>query len=397
MPNEKEIQERSNEMKLHVPDTLPVVPLRNTVFFPRQVLPISVGREKSLRAVEEAQKNKTSVLVIAQRDGNIENPIVKDLYSIGTVAQIVKVFNLPDGTRNVLLQGASRARVLTDIESEEYNKATIQLLEDEHTDDIEIDALVTSVRNVFHRMVDLSQEYSDEHLSIILNLDDAAGTADIAAALMSASVKEKQRILETLDVKERLQRVHRQLNKIVQRLEIGSKIQSDVQEEIKKNQREYYLRQQLKAIQKELGENDEEVEIREFRERMEKAKLPDDVRQIVEKELNRLSKMHTSSAEYTVTRTYVEWLLDLPWSVSTEDNLDIDAAEKVLDRDHYGLEKVKKRILEYLSVRKLKNDMRGPILCFVGPPGVGKTSLGKSIANALGRKFIRMSLGGVRD
>lgn len=397
MANENETKEKNGGMKLQIPDTLPVVPLRNTVFFPRQVLPISVGREKSLRAVEEAQKNKTPVLVIAQRDGNVENPDIKDLYSIGTVAQIIKIFNLPDGTRNVLLQGVSRARILTGIESEEYIKADVQRLEDKHSGDIEIDALVTSVRNVFHRMVELSQEYSDEHLSIILNLDDAAGTADIAAALMSASVKEKQRILETLDVKERLQKVHVQLNKIVQRLEIGSKIQSDVQEEINKNQREYYLRQQLKAIQKELGEEEEHVEIKEFRERMEKAQLPDDVRQTVEKELNRLSKMHTSSAEYTVTRTYVEWLLDLPWSVSTEDNLDIDAAEKILDRDHHGLDKVKKRILEYLSVRKLKNDMRGPILCFVGPPGVGKTSLGKSIANALGRKFVRMSLGGVRD
>ncbi len=381
----------------HIPETLPVVPLRNTVFFPRQVLPISVGRENSLRAVDEAHKNKSPVLVIAQRDGDTENPVLKDLYSIGTVAQIVKTFNLPDGSLSVLLQGISRGRVLTEIENETCIKVAVQRVAEQPADDIEIGALVTSVRNVFQRMVELSKEYSDEHLSIILNLDDAAGTADIAAAIMSAPVKEKQRILETLDVKERLQKVHVQLNKIVQRLEIGSKIQSDVQEEISKNQREYYLRQQLRAIQKELGEDEENVEIKEFRERLEKANLPGDVRKTVEKELNRLAKMHTSSAEYTVTRTYIEWLLDLPWSVSTEDNLNIDDAETVLNRDHYGLEKVKNRILEYLSVRKLKNDMRGPILCFVGPPGVGKTSLGKSIANALGRKFVRVSLGGIRD
>lgn len=383
--------------RIQVPETLPVVPLRNTVFFPRQILPISVGREKSLQAVDEAQKQNTPILVIAQRDGSKDNPGIIDLFSVGTVARVVKIFNLPDGTRNVLLQGISRARVLTEIENDVCMKAATQRLDDELSDDIEVEALVTSVRNIFHRMVELSKEYSDEHLSIILNLDDAAGTADIAAAIMSAPVDEKQRILETLPVKERLQKVHVQLSKIVQRLEIGSKIQSDVQEEINKNQREYYLRQQMKAIQKELGEDDEHVEIKEFRDRMNRKDLPGDVRNTLEKELDRLSKMHTSSAEYTVTRTYIEWLLDLPWSVSTEDNLDIESAEEVLHRDHYGLEKVKKRILEYLSVRKLKKDMRGPILCFVGPPGVGKTSLGKSIANALGRKFIRMSLGGVRD
>jgi ATP-dependent Lon protease len=388
----------SDKKKLRtVPESLPVIPLRNTVFFPRQVLPISVGREKSLRAVEAAQKNKTLLLVVAQRDGDTENPTFKDLYRMGTVAQVVKTFNLPGGAKSVLLQGISRARVLTEIGSEEYFKAAVQHIEDEQVDDIESDALVTSIRNVFQRMVELSKEYSDEHLSIILNLDDAAGTADIAAAIMSAPVGEKQRILETLNVKERLQKVHIQLNKIVQRLEIGSKIQSDVQEEISKSQREYYLRQQMKAIQKELGEDDEGVEIKEFRDRIEKAELPDEVRKIVEKELNRLSKMHSSSAEYTVARTYIDWLLEMPWSVSTEDNLNIDDAEQVLNRDHYGLEKVKNRILEYLSVRKLKNDMRGPILCFIGPPGVGKTSLGKSIADALGRKFVRMSLGGIRD
>ncbi len=397
MANEKDMQQANKNTQIHVPETLPVIPLRNTVFFPQQVLPISVGREKSLYAVEEAQKNNTPVLVVAQRDGNEENPSFEDLFSMGTVAKIVKTFTMPDGTKNVLPQGFSRARIITETHSNSFIKAAVQLVEDKPADDIEVEALVTTVRNVFHRMVELSQEYSDEHLSIILNLDDAAGTADITAAIMGASVQEKQRILETLDVKERLQKVHMQLNKIVQRLEIGSKIQSDVQQEINKNQREYYLRQQLRAIQKELGEDDEHPEIKEFRDRLEKSKLPYDVRETVEKELNRLSKMHTSSAEYTVTRTYIEWLLDLPWSISTEDNLDIDQAEKVLDCDHYGLDKVKKRILEYLSVRKLKNDMRGPILCFVGPPGVGKTSLGKSIAEALGRKFVRMSLGGVRD
>jgi ATP-dependent Lon protease len=397
MANEKKTREGTGSGKIHIPETMAVIPLRNSVFFPTQVLPISVGRDKSLRALEEARANNAPVLVTAQRDAKNEDPSPADLYPVGTVARILKIFSLPDGSKNVLLQGVARARLLTPLQTEPYIKAGTQRMEDEVVGDIETDALVTSIRNVFHRMVELSQEYSDEHLSIVLNSDDAGGTADITAAIMNAPVREKQDILETRNVKERLQKVHMQLNKIVQRLELGSKIQSDVQEEISRNQREYYLRQQMRAIQKELGEEEEQVEIREFRERLENSELPDDVRETAGREIGRLSKMHTSSAEYTVTRTYIEWLLDLPWSVSTEDRLDIAGAAGVLERDHYGLDKVKKRILEYLAVRKLKNDMRGPILCFVGPPGVGKTSLGRSIADALGRKFVRMSLGGVRD
>ncbi|MBI4549254.1 MAG: endopeptidase La [Ignavibacteriae bacterium] len=382
---------------VHIPETYIVLPLRNTVFFPRQVLPLSVGRQKSLRVLDEVQRENLPLLIVAQREGNIENPEQRDLFTLGTVVKVLKVFNLPDGTKSVLVQGLSRARILSFIQSEPYFKAAAQEIDDKVTEDVEVDALVTAIKTVFHRVVELSPELNEDQLTLVLNIDNPGAVADTAASLVNAHTHEKQEILETLNVKDRLQKVHLMLNKIVQRLEIGSKIQSDVQAEINKSQREYVLREQLKAIQKELGEDGEGVEIKEFRERIKKANLPEEVRKTVEKELERLSKMHTSSAEYTVSRTYIDWLLDLPWSFSTEDNLDIAKAREVLERDHYGLEKVKKRILEYLAVRKLKHEMKGPILCFVGPPGVGKTSLGRSIASALGRKFVRISLGGVHD
>jgi ATP-dependent Lon protease len=381
----------------YIPETLPVVALRNSVFFPRQVLPLSIGRESSLLGIEAATRENSQVLIVSQRESTVDTPQPNDLYSIGTVARILKVFNLPDGSKSVLLQGLNRSRLLTFVQQEPFMRAAAQRIDDEVVEGLNVEALVTTVKSAFHRVVELSPELSDEHLSIILNMDDPGGVADIASSLVSVLVQEKQGILETLNVKDRLEKTHVMLGKLVQRLEIGSKIRSDVQEEINKNQREYYLREQMKAIQKELGEDSENLEMKELRERMEKAKLPDEARKTVEKELDRLSKMHASSAEYTVSRTYIEWLLDLPWSGSTEDNLDIAKAREVLERDHYGLEKVKKRILEYLAIRKLKNDMRGPILCFIGPPGVGKTSLGRSIANALGRKFVRISLGGVHD
>jgi ATP-dependent Lon protease len=381
----------------HIPETLPVIPLRNSVFFPRQVLPISIGRESSLLGVETATRENSQVLIVSQRESAIDAPGPSDLYSIGTVARILKVFNLPDGSKSVLLQGLYRSRLLTFVQHEPFMRAAAQQIDDELIEGLNVEALVTTVKSAFHRVVELSPELSDEHLSIILNMDDPGGVADIASSLVTAPVQEKQEILETLNIKARLEKTHVMLGKLVQRLEIGSKIRSEVQEEINKNQREYYLREQMKAIQKELGEDSENLEIKELRDRMEKAKLPEEAHKTVEKELDRLSKMHASSAEYTVSRTYIEWILDLPWSDSTEDNLDIAKGREVLERDHYGLEKVKKRILEYLAIRKLKNDMRGPILCFVGPPGVGKTSLGRSIANALGRKFVRISLGGVHD
>jgi ATP-dependent Lon protease len=380
-----------------IPETLSVIPLRNSVFFPRQIFPLTVGRESSLLVTQDAQRQDSPVFIVAQKESTVEKPGSSDLYLVGTVGKILKTFTLPDGSKNVLLQGLYRARVLAFPQFEPYIRAGVQRINEKKETGLEIEALVTAVKTTFHRLVELSQDLTEEHLSILLNIEDSGGVADIATSLIHATVAEKQEILETFDVKERLGKVHLLLSKITQRLELGSKIQSQVQAEINKNQREYYLREQMKAIQKELGEDSDNMEIKEFRKRIEKANLPEEVRKTVTKELERLSKMHTSSAEYSVTRTYLEWLLDLPWSTSTEDTLDIEKARSVLEQDHYGLDKVKKRILEYLAVRKLKNDMRGPILCFVGPPGVGKTSLGRSIAGALGRKFVRISLGGVHD
>lgn len=399
-PKKKVTEDPADEQQskqIAIPETFGVIPLRNSVFFPRQIYPLTVGRESSMLVAQEAQRNDTPILILTQRDGSIEKPGSTDLFLLGTVARILKVFTLADGSKNILLQGLYRARVLTFLQFEPFIRVAAQKLEEEKVSGIEIEATVTAIINTFHRLVELSQDLNEEHLSILHNLEDPGAVADIATSLLPATVKEKQEILETLNVKERLHRVQILLTSIVQRLELGSKIQSQVQAEINKNQREYYLREQLKAIQKELGEDSENLEIKEFKQRIEKGKLPEEARKTVEKEIERLAKMHPSSAEYTVARTYIEWLLDLPWSISTEDNLEIHKAREVLERDHYGLEKVKKRILEYLAVRQLKKDMRGPILCFVGPPGVGKTSLGRSIASALGRKFVRISLGGVHD
>jgi ATP-dependent Lon protease len=316
---------------------------------------------------------------------------------MGTLSKILKVFNLPDGSKSILIQGLSRARVLSFLQTEPFIKVVAHSIEDEESGDVESQAITSAIKSVFQKVAEISPSITEEQLSIVVNLAEPGAVADIAVSMVDAKLDEKQSILETLRVKERLEKVHKLLSGILQRLELGNKIQSQVQEEIGKSQREFYLREQLKAINKELGDDSDSVELKELRERSGKARLPDEVRKTVDKELQRLARMHTSSAEYTVARTYVEWLLDLPWLESTQDTIDIAKAREVLEGDHYGLDKVKNRILEYLAVRKLKNDMRGPILCFVGPPGVGKTSLGRSIANALGRKFIRISLGGIHD
>jgi ATP-dependent Lon protease len=392
-------EENQGRTVVNLPESIPVIPVRNSVFFPKQIFPLAVGREGSLLVVQEAQRENTNILILAQKESTVETPKQEDLYLVGTVARVLKTFNLPDGSKNVVLQGLYRARVLTFLQVEPVIRAATQRLDDEKATGIEVDALATTVKSVFQRLVELTNELTDEHLSIVLNMEDGGAVADAAASLVTLPVAEKQKILELLNVKERLNKVHFLLSEIVQRLELGAKIKTDVQDEINKTQREYYLREQLKAIQKELGERSDNVEVNEFRRRMDSVKLPDEVRTAAEKELERLSKMNAAAAEYMVSRTYLEWLLELPWLVSTEDNLDISKARGVLEHDHYGLTKVKNRILEYLAVRKLKQKegMRGPILCFVGPPGVGKTSLGRSIANALGRKFVRMSLGGVHD
>lgn len=383
--------------KVRVPQAMAVLPLRNSVFFPQQIMPLSIGRESSIRVIEEALKDDGHVVIVAQIDGKVEKPSEKDIYWVGTLAKVLKQFTLPDGTRSVLMQGIERVQLLSILHAEPYLRAVVRSVDETVESGLEIEAMTTNIKNLFQKAVEYSPSLTEEHLAIVLNAESPGAVADIATSLIPGTVEEKQKVLETFDLRKKLEEVTLLLTKLVQKLELGSKIQSEVQDGINKTQREYYLREQLKAIKKELGEDDENVEQNELRKRLDEAKLPEEARRVAEKELKRLSQMNPAAAEYTVSRTYLDWILDLPWSISTEDNLDIKEASKVLDQDHYGLDKVKKRILEYLAVRKLKNDMRGPIMVFVGPPGVGKTSLGRSIANALGRKFVRISLGGVHD
>ncbi len=383
--------------KSNVPQALPVLTLRNSVFFPRQVMPLSVGRESSIKVVEEAVKDDGLVVIVSQTDGAIEKPAETDIHWVGTLARILKTFTLADGTRSVLMQGISRVQLLSILHVDPYIKAVVREMQETPVSGEHIDAMALNLKSLFKKAVELSPNLTDEQLTIVLNLDQPEATADVITSMVQGTVQEKQEILETLESEKRIEKVTVLLTKLIQKLELSSKIQSEVQDGISKTQREYFLREQMKAIKKELGEDEERQELAELRKRIEAAKLPEEALKVANKEHQRLSSMNPASPEYTVSRTYLDWILDLPWSVSTSDNLDIHKAKDVLEHDHHGLDKVKKRILEYLSVRKLKNDMRGPILCFVGPPGVGKTSLGRSIANALGRKFVRISLGGVHD
>lgn len=380
-----------------VPRAMPVLALRNSVFFPHQVMPLSVGRESSLKVVEEALKDEGLMVIVAQVDTSVENPTEKDIHWVGTLAKILKVFNLADGTKSVLTQGLNRVQLISILHSEPFIRAVVRDVPTNREEGMAIEAMGSNLKSQFKKAVELSPNLTEEQLNIVLNLEDQGSVADLIAAVIPVTVAEKQKILEESSLRKRLELVTVALANLLEKLELGSKIQSDVQEEINKSQREYFLREQMKAIKKQLGEDESGVEINELRKRVEDAKLPDEARKVADKELQRLLQMNQASAEYMVSRTYLDWILDLPWSVSTQDTLDLPHAREVLDSDHYGLEKVKKRILEYLAVRKLKNDMRGPILVFVGPPGVGKTSLGRSIANALGRKFVRISLGGVHD
>ena len=390
---QKELEAR----KTSVPLALPVLALRNSVFFPHEVMPLSVGRGGSIRAVEEAAKDEGILVIVGQSDASIESPSEKDIHWVGTLAKILKSFTLADGTRSVLMQGMRRVQLISILHTEPYLRAVVREIPEKPGEGLEIEAIATNLKSLFKKAVELSPNLNEDQLGGVLNIEDPDAVADVISSILPVSMEEKQAILETADVRKRLDRVMLALTKLVQKLELGSKIQSDVQDEIGKTQREFYLREQMKAIKKELGEDDSSVELSELRKRIDDAKLPEEALKVAEKELKRLSQMNQASAEYTVSRTYLDWILDLPWSVSTQDNLDIGKAGRVLNEDHYGLDKVKNRILEYLAVRKLKNNMRGPILAFLGPPGVGKTSLGRSIATALGRKFVRISLGGVHD
>jgi ATP-dependent Lon protease len=391
-------EEKGKEEKIVVPNELPVLPLRGTVLYPDLILPIMVGRKKSVKLIDDAMDGDRIIGIVTQKRSEIEDPKESDLYSVGVAALILRMIRELDGSQRVIVQGVSRIKVKEYSQKDPYFKVKCDTIEENFLTGVEIDALVMNLKNLFQRAVELAPYLTAELGTMVNNIKSAAILSDLIASNLNISTAEKQAILETFDVRERLTRVHLHLNKEIQVLELGNKIQSQVKEDMDRTQREYYLREQMKAIKKELGELDEHsTEIKELRDKIKKAKMPTDALTAAEKELDRLAKIPPASAEYTVARTYLDWLVELPWSETTEDNLDIDNAQKTLDEDHYDLEKVKKRILEYLAVRKLKANMKGPILCFVGPPGVGKTSLGKSIARTMGRKFMRISLGGVRD
>ena len=391
-------EEKGKEDRVIVPSELSVLPLRGTVLYPDLILPIMVGRKKSVKLIDDAMDSDRIIGIVTQKRSEIEDPKENDLYSVGVAALILRMIRELDGSQRVIVQGVSRFKVKEYTQREPYYKAKIDDFSEGLVQGVEIDALVMNLKNLFARAVELAPYLTAELGTMVSNIKSPAILADLIASNLNISTSDKQGILETFDVRERLTKVHLSLNKEVQVLELGNKIQSQVKEDMDRTQREYYLREQLKAIKKELGEMDEHTaEIKELKEKIKKAKMSPEALAAAEKELDRLSKIPPASAEYTVARTYLDWLVELPWSETTGDNLDIDNAQKTLDEDHYDLEKVKKRILEYLAVRKLKADMKGPILCFVGPPGVGKTSLGKSIARTMGRKFIRISLGGVRD
>ena len=385
------------------PETYPVMPLRNTVLFPQQVIPTYIGRDRSLKLIEDLPSGKKMIVVVAQQDGAQENPGTDELYEWGTLAMVLKVFDMPDNSKSAIIQGVDRVKVLSFIQQEPYFKAAVQRVEDTEIEGIESEAMSKSIRNVFEDLVKVAPYLTDEHSGVLSSISKPGRLADRVISLVTIPTLEKQEILEEMDVKERMEKATVLLNREIQRINLGEKIQTEVQDEISKSQREYYLREQLKAIRRELGEEDETAELTELEDKIKAAKMSEEAEKVAMKELDRLGKIPPQSPEYSVSRTYLDWLLDVPWSKSTKDRVDTKEAKKILDDDHYGLDDVKERIIEYLAVRKLKEEktndgrVKGPILCFVGPPGVGKTSLGRSIARSMGREFVRISLGGVRD
>lgn len=398
-PPRKPKKETVDEAEVtRLPTELGIIPLRDTVIFPYMIAPLVIGRTRSLHLIDEAANTDRMVGLATQHMPDVETPSPSDLHQVGTAATILKMLKFPDGSTRVLVQGTSRIRIRSYSQEQPYLKASIEPVPETADTTVETQALLRSVSDIFGKIVGLSPHLPDELQVAVMNIENPSRAADLIASNINLSTQEKQEILETFETKERLGKLMGFLSRELQVLELGSKIQSEVKTELDKSQREYYLREQLKAIRRELGESDERtIEIEELRHKIEAADMPNEARQAADRELDRLSKMPPQAAEYTVSRTYLDWLVSLPWSTGTKDIVDVHKAKEILDEDHYDLDKVKERILEFLAVRKLKDETRGPILCFVGPPGVGKTSLGKSIARALGRKFTRISLGGIRD
>jgi ATP-dependent Lon protease len=381
-----------------LPDALPVLPLRETVTFPETLTPLAVGQERSIKLVNDVLGANRMLAMVAARDPENEEPGPKDLYEVGVVGVVSRMLKVPDGSLRILVQGTQRVRLGPYVAEEPYLVARIAELPDLVEDGPELEALTRNVQRTFSEIIEQIPYLPEELQMAVANLDDPAALAHLIAGALRISTEEKQELLEEVEVVGRLRHLSQILARELEVVQLGTQIQSQVQSEVDKGQREFFLRQQLKAIQDELGEGDEQqAEVNELREKIEAAKLPEHAQKAADRELSRLEKLPPAAAEHGVIRTYLEWLTELPWAAETEDNLDIPHAREVLDADHYDLEKVKDRILEYLAVRKLKPDSPGPILCFVGPPGVGKTSLGRSIAKALGREFERISVGGVRD
>ncbi|MBV8079463.1 MAG: endopeptidase La, partial [Actinobacteria bacterium] len=384
---------------LDLPAVVPVLPLKETVVFPQSTTPLAIGQERSVRLIDDVVSGERVLALVTARDASVDVPAWEDIYSVGTIAMVHKMIKVPDGTLRILVQGLQRVKLEERVGDTPYLIGRFSVLPDTDDHTPEVEALTRNVQGLFTRIIGLAPYLPEELQLAAANVDDPSALAHlVATTLRTIKTEERQDLLETVDVEQRLRKVSAILNRELEVFELSSKIQSQVQSEMEKGQREYFLRQQLKAIQQELGEGDpEQAEANELRERLTEAQLPEEAQKAADRELSRLERLPTAAAEYGVIRTYLEWILTLPWNAHTEDNLDLDHARAVLDEDHFDLEKVKDRIVEYLAVAKLKQEVSGQILCFVGPPGVGKTSLGQSIARALGRKFVRMSVGGMRD
>lgn len=381
-----------------IKDELPLLVLRGLVVFPHMVIPLLVGRDKSVEALEEAMVEDRLILLAAQKDETVEEPETEEIYDMGTVAQVKQLVKLPDGTIKILVEGLKRAKIDEFLQEDPYFKIRLQEIEPEEKESKELEALMRSLVNRFEEYVKLNQKLPPETMMTVANVEDPGRLVDIMVSHMSLKVNQEQEILQAVSYQERLKQLYKLLDEEIEVLEVKDKINSEVREQVEKRQKEYYLKEQLKAIKKELGQ-DEEIsdELEEYRTKIEEANLPEEVEEKALKEVDRLTRMPPMANEGVVVRNYLDCILDLPWNEKSEDRLVLDDAEEILERDHYGLEDVKDRILEYLAVRKLTDEMKSPILCLVGPPGVGKTSLGKSLAEAIGREFVRLSLGGLKD
>jgi ATP-dependent Lon protease len=399
MTEQEKKQNEESQKTLSIPEELPILPLSNVVVFPMTMAPLIVGSEKYVKMIEEITAKQKLIALVTQKKQDKKNPQVGDLNSVGTAGMILQMLKNPDNTMKILVRGIKRIHVDEYTQKSPYFIAKVTELDNILVKSDELEALVRTIRELFAKMVSMMPQFPDELKSVFSNITDPGEIADFVATTTNIELSQRQAILEELDVARRLKMLQGHLNREIKILEISTKIKTDVNTDIDKSQRDFYLRKQLDAIKKELGEDESGTakEAAELSEKLKESRMNDEARKEAERELDRLRMMHPSSAEYSVVRTYLDWMLSLPWQKETEDNLDLQKATEILDRDHYDLEKPKERILEYLGVRKLKPDIKGPILCFTGPPGVGKTSLGRSIASALGRKFIRLSLGGVRD